>query len=243
MIHGPPPGAISPRGKVSVPGLERQQAAVQSFGLSGGPGFQMSVQGLNQVPEIGDECFAIIGESNGEGGHAWREADLTRPPPAEAMIGGRRGSVETMGGSGESATINDQIAWSYNGVTYEAGTLLRIVRVSAFHWAIVESPESIAGSGSAEVCIDCGDGEVKCFTEGSDGVFRPVDAPAPTVPPTVPGETPKQCYERCIAEGGTPEDCAAACDLPPGGDAPSIPASGDGGGGGGAGGGGFGGAP
>jgi hypothetical protein len=250
MFHGSFPGTVSPRGKVSIPGLARQEAVTQAFGLSGGPGFQQSAQGLVPVPELPDSCFMIVVDNNGEGGHAWEEADLTQPPPARKLSGGRRGTLEMESGSGGGSagvgdTKDDQVAWSYALNNYDPGTVLKIERVSAFHWAIIEGGQ-IGDTGSpAPICVDCdGDGHAEtCFERKPNGVWGPVDSdPAPPASPPPTDAERKQCYVDCLAAGGTSAECAAKCGVivtpdPTGGGA------GTGGGGGGLGGGGFGGGP
>jgi hypothetical protein len=252
--------AATSDGNLSVGGLRELQNEVYRQSLGGGYGQQTGATGpVSEAPPttviyglIRDDEFS--GSASGSGvtfnpsdasfiapdgypAYAFDEINPHYPWRGEIMEGGVGTTLPVNGEGGGN------FAYPLNGLSIQAGTKVKLRRAGE-HWVIDDVSDLLSGSGDNCVKYACPGGEVRTACEGPDGVWRDVeDDTAPVVPPTVPGETPKQCYERCIAEGGTPEDCAAACDLPPGGDAPSIPASGDGGGGGGAGGGGFGGAP
>jgi hypothetical protein len=237
--------------RLSFTALEQMLADLMALGISGGPALSVSRQGINATPYVPERLFVMIDDNNGEGGHAWTEANLVFPPTPKRLAAGRRGTLALVGGSGSSGSsgggsdsIDAQVAWSFNGNNYDPDAVVEIVRVAATHYAIVEGCCTSETGSPAPICVDCdGDGIFEtCFERKANGVWGPVDSdPAPPASPPPTDAERKQCYVDCLAAGGTSAECAAKCGVvvtpdPTGGGA-------GGGGGGGLGGGGFGGGP
>lgn len=138
-------------------------AAAAQFGLSGSVNDTVSAQGITPKPQVLDACFAIV-DNYVDNKHAWTEADVSNPDNVVAMVGGRRGKIDT-DGSGSGGGTDDQVAWALDGSSYDIGTIIYIVRINYNGWGIVGASSGPVGSGSGNnLTITCGDGSVHSVT-------------------------------------------------------------------------------
>lgn len=144
-MFGVPSRLINQHGQVSVGGLTQAAQDLTALKQSGGPGFVVGQQGMTPTPSIREDCWMIVQDNNGRGGHSWNEIEPSYAPDVRRGSLLRRGTLDTDGSGGGR---DDQVAWSFNGINYDPGTVLKIERVSATKWAIIEAPGGGSGSGS-----------------------------------------------------------------------------------------------